>query len=88
MQKRDRNHENNLVSDPGMVRFVSPTLMEEAMITMYAASLVALLGFFVAMITGALSGSVVAAGGLMLIVLGLFYVVYRDAFGDGASASE
>ena len=58
------------------------------MIATYAASMIALLGFFVAMITGMLSGGVVAAGGLTLIVLGLFYVVYRDAFEDGASADE
>jgi hypothetical protein len=58
------------------------------MITMYTASMIALFGFFVAMITGVLSGGVVAVGGLTLIVLGLFYVVYRDAFDDGASANE
>ena len=58
------------------------------MIATYAASMIALLGFFVAMITGILSGGVVAAGGLTLIVLGLFYVVYRDAFDEDASVSE
>jgi len=58
------------------------------MIATYAVSMMALLGFFVAMITGILSGGVVAAGGLMLIVLGLFYVVYRDAFDEEASVSE